>query len=257
MATGPERPQEAGPARHRLLLRVSTRRDVEIGLETSLTLAVALRRELAALFVEEEASIRACALPLQTMVSFSGGTMAMDAGGIEAALRREAQACRRLLAGAAERARLAWSFQAGRGEALQLLRQASTAGDILVLGLDRIGTPAWEMLAAARSLAPPHGGILLLPQRPARLDGLVMTLGHGAAPAEALRPVAAQLAEALHAGQNHASTAEATPGELAAHLARARLLLARAESPLFDEPAELHRLATALRTPLLLLRTEG
>lgn len=244
--------------RYRLLLRICTRQDVEVGLAPSLALAAALESELCALYIEEEASIDASALPFPTMVGFSGTALAMDPGRVQGAFRREAESCRRLLARAAERARLAWSFQAGRGNAAELLRRSSAAGDILVLRRDRLGPRVDDLLAGLRDLAPMHGGVLALPARPGPEQGPLVTFGRSPAMPPALRPIADRLARALATGTRHVPVPEdATPAEIRDRLAGARMLLARVETPLFDDPATLPRIAGTLRAPLLLLRGEG
>ena len=257
--TGPADGQPpARAARRRLVLRVSTRRDVETGLQTAITLASALRGELSGLFVEEEASLQAIALPFQTLMSFAGGPVTLPPDRIEAALRGEARACRRLLADAAEHARLHWSFRSLRGDALRLLQEEGAAGDILVLNLDRFGLSGSEALARASRLAPPGGGVLLLPSAPRRPPGRrpVLTLGQGNVPAAPLRGLAEDLAQALGSPLGHRAIAgPAAAAALAAELAGARLLLMRLESPLFDAPETLRQLGFALRAPLLAIRT--
>lgn len=244
--------------RHRLLLRICTRQDVEVGLAPSLALATALESELFALYVEEEASIDASALPFPTMVGFSGRALAMDPGRVQGAFRREAESCRRLLAQAAENARLAWSFQAGRGNAAELLRQSSAAGDILVLRRDRLGPRVDDLLGSLRDLVPEHGGVLALPDQPGPEQGPLLTFGRSSAMPPALRPIADRLARALGTVARHIPLPEdAASAEIRARLAGGRMLLARVESPLFDDPATLPGIAGALRAPLLLLRGEG
>lgn len=256
-----DRHPPAVTGRRRILLRVSTRRDVEAGLQTTITLASALRGELSALFVEEEASLQAIALPFQTLMSFSGNPVALAPDGIEAALRGEARTCRRLLAAAAEHARLDWSFRSLRGDALRLLQEEGARGDILVLSLDRIGLSGGEALVAAPQLAPPGGGILLLPATAARpahpaARQPLLTLGRATGPTAALRDMASHLAQALGSPMGHRAIAgAAAAAALGTELAGARLLLMRLESPLFGEPDTLRQLGFALRAPLLAMRT--
>jgi len=244
--------------RYRLLLRVSTRQDVEVGLGPSIALAAALEGELSALFVEEEACIEASALPFPTIIGFSGAAIAIDSGRIQGAFRREAEACRRLLSRAAENARLSWSFQASRGDAMDLLRRSCAAGDILVLRRDRLGPRVDELLAGMRDLAPAHGGILALPSGPIPTQGPLLTFGRSTEMPVPLRLVADRLARALGTAARHVPVSDtALPAELVPRLAGARMLLARVETPLFDDPAVLRRLAGGLRAPLLLLRDQG
>ncbi|MEQ8349692.1 MAG: hypothetical protein RIB84_09565 [Sneathiellaceae bacterium] len=262
MTVPSDRRPPAPAARRRLVLRVSTRHDVEAGLQTTIALASALRGELSALFVEEEASLHAVALPFQTLMDFTGGLVTLAPGRIETAMRGEARACRRLLAAAAEQARLQWSFRSLRGDALHLLHQEGIAGDILVLNLDRFGLSGGEALARAGQLAPPGGGVLLLPPKVSRkaqppAAQPVLTLGQDATPAAPLRGLAEHLAQALGSPLGHCTIAgPASVPALAGELARARLLLMRLESPLFDAPDSLRQIGFALRAPLLAIRTD-
>lgn len=237
--------------RRRLVLRATTRREVELGLPLSLEIAAALRSELAALFVEEEAQLAASALPFPAVIGFSGAALSLDPTRFEAAMRREAEACRQMLARAAERARLAWTFEARRGAAARLLRENCAAEDILVLGFDRLSAAAADTIALARQLAPSRGGVLFVPERHARRQGpVVLVDGPGA---DTLAPFAASLAGAL----GSRTVRLAGIGERTAHeLETARLLLAPLEWSPFDDVAVLRRVTMGLRTPLLLLRTE-
>ncbi|MBM3530358.1 MAG: hypothetical protein FJX62_19930 [Alphaproteobacteria bacterium] len=246
-------PGDRDVRRRRLILRATTRREVELGLPISLEIAAALHSELAALFVEEEASLAASALPFPAMVGFSGGAVALDPARFEAAIRREAELCRTMLARAAERAKLAWSFEARRGVAAQLLCEACSVDDILVIGLDRLAASAADAMALARQLAPRQGGVLFVPERPVRRQGPVIVLAQPEAPeTDVLAQFAATLAEAL--GSRMARIAD-IPASLTADLESARLLLAPLDGSPLDDAAVLRRVTAELRTPLLLLRT--
>jgi hypothetical protein len=239
--------------RRRLILRVTTRRDVEMGLPISLEIAAALRSELATLFVSDEAPIAASALPFPTMVGFSGGTLTLDPGRFEAAVRREAESCRQLLSQAAERARLAWSFQSLRGETVRLLREASSLEDIVVIGLDRLTASLADLIPLARELAPSHGGVLFVRERVARGRGPVVLIAQPDDAVAELAEFASTLADAL------GSRVARLTGPLqagASMLATARLVVAPIESALLDDAVALRRIAGALPAPLLLMRTK-
>jgi hypothetical protein len=239
--------------RRRLILRASSRRDVERGLPISIELAAALRSQLAALFVAEEASLAASALPFPTVVGFSGGTLELDPERLEAAIRREAESCRQMLARAAARARLDWSFETRRGDAVRLACEACSVDDILVIGLDRLAASAADMLALARQVAPSRGGVLLVPERPVQRQGPLVVLGAPGEPAtEALSQLAATLAEAL--GSRVARLA-GMPERTVTDLETARLLLASLDAAPLEDAATLRRITAGLRKPLLLLRT--
>jgi hypothetical protein len=244
---------EVTERRRRLVLRVTTRRDVETGLPASVEIATALRSELATLFVTDDALFAASGLPFPAMISFAGGPLALDPGRFEAALRREAEQCRQLLAAAAERARLTWSFQSKRGESMRLVQEACAGDDILVIGIDRLGLPAAEAIALARELAPDRGGVMLVPERAAPRQGSVVMLESPKQAAAAFSTFAATLADALGTSVVHVDPLAPSSSSV---LASARLLLAPVEGPPLDDDAVIRRLA-GLRAPLLLLRTEA
>jgi hypothetical protein len=245
-------PARQATHRRRLILRVSTRRDVEMGLPISLEIAAALRSELATLFVSDEAPFAASALPFPTMVGFSGGTLTLDPGRLETAVRREAESCRQLLSRAAEGARLAWSFQTLRGETVRLLREASSLEDILVIGLDRLTSSLADLIPLARELAPSHGGVLFVRERSVRGRGPLVLVARPDDAVAALAEFASALADAL------GSRVAQLSGPLEASaplLATARLVLAPIESALLDDAAALRRIAGTLPA-MLLMRTK-
>jgi hypothetical protein len=246
------RPPETARRGRRLILRASTRRDIETGLPISLELAAALRSELAALFVADDTPLAACALPFPTLIGFSGGALTLDPGRFEAAMRREAEACRRLLAQSAERARLVWTFDTLRGEAARLLREVSAVEDILVIGLDRLTPLAAETIAQAREVAPSRGGVLFVRERTVRRQGPLVLIDQPGAAAEELARFAETLAASMGAPVLRVAQSLA---ESAALIASARLLLTPLENPMLDDPAALRGIASGLRAPLLLLRT--
>jgi hypothetical protein len=247
-------PPETAPRRRRLILRVSSRHDVETGLPISLELAAALRSDLATLFVTDETPLAACALPFPTMIGFSGGALALDPLRFEAAVRREAEACRRLLAQAAERARLAWTFEALRGEARRLLRDATSVEDILVIGLDRLTPLAADAIAQAREVAPDRGGVLFVRERTVLRQGPIVVIDDAGTGAAGLVHLAETLSGALGSPVLRVSR---SAEEYTVAMMRARLLLAPIESSVLDDPAALRRIAAALKAPLLLLRTQS
>lgn len=247
------RQPENAPQRRRLIFRISSRRDVETGLPLALDLAAALRTEIEAVFVEEEAPLAASRLPFPTVIGFAGNPVTVDAEALEAAIRREAEACHRLLTGAAERMRRAIAFQRMRGEAIRLLSEASGAGDILALKVDRFGTPIAAMIDLARRLAPPGGGVLLLPEQGTPGRGPVVELRQAGESAPSLDEIARQLAEALETRLAHLDV-DGDPTADAA-LRAARLVVARLESPALERRDLIRRLVLGLRAPLLVMRT--
>jgi hypothetical protein len=249
------RPTERLETRHRLVLHVRTRYDVEAELQVSLDLAAAWGTELITFFVTDEASIGACQLPFPTMVGFSGGTLNVSPAQFEAAIRHEARFCRQLLATAAERSQLSWSFETLRGRTRKLLREASSAEDILVFRIDRLGLSPEELISAARELAPEQGGVILVPERATEHQGSLVTIDCSPTPPALLSHFSTSLATALRTGVSHLTLAnEPISSATAAAIGGARLLLASLESPMLDDARIVRRLMSGFRRPLLLIR---
>ena len=242
---------EAG-GRRRLVLAASTRHDIEIGLPILLELAAALRSELATLFVTDEAQLAACALPFPALVSFSGGSINYDQSRFEAAVRHEAKACRRVLAHAAERARLAWTFETFRGESMQLMHAASQIGDILVINNDRSLLSPSEMITIARKFVPRGGGVLFMRGRTTWRYGPLVIIDAHDPPIGGLAQFANALAQELGASVSRiAQEKNVEAGDIAC----ARLLVGTIESPIWEITA-LQQVMSSLGPPLLLLRRD-
>lgn len=244
-------PPERSHARRRLVLHVSTRQDVEAELQVSLDLAAAMDTELTTCFVVHEASIAACTLPFPTVIGFSGGELDVSEAQLDAALRREARLCRQLVAAAAERSSLSWTFETLRGQVPRRPpADESSTGDILVFRLDRLGLSLAELVAAAKQLAPRRGGVMLVPEHPARHHGGLVTIDRLPRPSDSLARFAASLAAAMHTRVSHATISDAS---ITPQIGGARLLLASLRSPLLANVSALGRLMSTLRTPLLLI----
>lgn len=103
-------------------------------IEAATRLARASHAELAGLFVEDEALLRAAMLPFATMVGHTGSLRSLDLPTLERSLRAAQARARRALTGAAETARLSWSFQVTRGGLLSRLLGATRRRDLIVVG---------------------------------------------------------------------------------------------------------------------------
>lgn len=239
-------------SRRRLVLSASTRHEVESGLPVLIELTKALHSELTTLFVTDEAQLAACALPFPSLVGFSGDTFDFDPGRFEAAVRHEAEMCRRVFAHAAERARLVWSFETLRGDSMQLMREASTVGDILVINYDRFAPSPAEMIAIARDVVPRRGGVLFVRGRTARRDGPLVLIEPPYSPTDRLAQFTGRLARELGASVSWVMQ-EMDKGS--DNFTRARLLLGTIESPSLDVAA-LQRVVSNVHSPLLLMRSD-
>lgn len=104
-------------------------------LTAAVTLAQALDAELAGLFVEDVDLQHLFGLPFAREFSaLTGAGQPLTQGDVERTWRREADALQRLLAAAAERQRLRWSFRVARGRVSAEMRTLAHAFDLVVLG---------------------------------------------------------------------------------------------------------------------------
>lgn len=104
-------------------------------LTAAVTLAQALDAELAGLFVEDVDLHHLFGLPFAREFSaLTGAVRPLTQGDVERAWRREAEALQRLLAEAAERQRLRWSFRVARGRVSAEMRTLAHSFDLVVIG---------------------------------------------------------------------------------------------------------------------------
>ena len=104
-------------------------------LTAAAALAAELDAELAGLFVEDINLQHLIGLPFAREFSLlSGGMQPLTQGEMERTWRREAEALQRLLAEAAERQRLRWSFRVARGRVSAEMNALAQALDLIVLG---------------------------------------------------------------------------------------------------------------------------
>jgi hypothetical protein len=98
-------------------------------------LAQALDAELAGLFVEDVNLQRLFGLPFAREFSvLTGGALPLSPGEVERTWRRQAEAMQRLLAEAAGRQRLRWSFRVARGRVAAEVSTLAHSFDLVVLG---------------------------------------------------------------------------------------------------------------------------
>lgn len=246
----PQKPER----RPRLVLHARALRDVEAGLAVSIDVAVALRMELSACFIVEDASLEASRLPFTTHIGFSGRDLALDPARLERLMRREAQTCRRMIVEAAQSADVVWSFESLRGDAAAQREASAEADDILVVRLDGFGSPPPDVIAAARARPSDKGGVLFVPPGRAQRNGPVVALGQSAEEIASVAGMTASLANLLGVRAAHAMLADGRDGPQAVPLLRAaRLLVAPLRSALLDDEPALRRLVARLGAPLLAL----
>lgn len=125
----------AKPGRGRILLALDVSPRSRAALALAAALAADLDVELAGLFVEDVDLLRLSGLPFaRELGMFSRGSRPMVMQDMEQALAREASAVQRLLAEAAERMRLRWSFHVARGRIANELFTEASEFDLVVLG---------------------------------------------------------------------------------------------------------------------------
>jgi len=117
-------------------------------LETAVRLALEAGDGIDCLFVEENTLFQAAALPItRELAVFTGRVQRFEPGDVERALRRQAADARRLLAQAALRARLRFTFEVVRGALLAEALSRAGEQDVIVIGL-----PGWLPDAPPREL---------------------------------------------------------------------------------------------------------
>ncbi|HLF98216.1 MAG TPA: universal stress protein [Methylococcaceae bacterium] len=126
----PEKPSSA-----RILLALDISPRSRAALEMAATLAAELDVELAGLFVEDVDLLRLGGLPFTREVGFlSCVSRPIGLEEVEQALRREGEEVRRLLAEAAARQSLRWSYRVARGRIATELFALAGEPDLIVLG---------------------------------------------------------------------------------------------------------------------------
>lgn len=122
-----------GSGRILLVLDISPRS--RAALEMAAALAAELDAELAGLFVEDVDLLRLSGLPFTREIGFlSAVSRPIVPEEVEQAMRREAEEVRCLLAEAADRLRLRWSFHVARGQIATELFALADELDLIVLG---------------------------------------------------------------------------------------------------------------------------
>lgn len=192
--------------------------------EWSATLARALRRELALVYVESARSLLAAALPLTRVLAPGRGQwQPFDPADVEQGFRSQAARLRELAARVAARDALHWSLRTMRGELADTARRLAPEADLLLLPAPlAFGTalgPAWPPAAYHRPT-------------------LLVLAEAAAEPPRALQ-VARQLAQALR------GTVEVAPPDAG------RIAAAHADLVVLSRLPEEPTLLARLRCPLL------
>lgn len=237
--------------RNRLLLRLSTRRDVEVMLPIAADLSLVLGLEISALYIEDEETVAACALPLDNVVGFTGDPIPATVSALEQTMRQEAELCEKLLREKVASAGLTLSFRIARGAGLAPLETEGHSGDIVALRADTVLGSWRRTISAAARLAPKGGGALVVSDDArTRSQDAVVAAGLSHEPSPRLQDIAAR----LRRGTEHLAFVdlEAMPFQIRSGTSRVRLIVT--EKAAIDGAGEnLERLLRSSRASLLIL----
>ncbi len=132
----------------RILVALDTGSLSRMAVEAAARLAIGLRGELEALFVEDSKLRRLAELPFAREFGVtSAQPRRFDTVELDRAIAVQAQQVRRVLQDAARKLPLVWTLEVVRGDLIAVVLERTTAADLLVLGMTR--RPA---LAAARTV---------------------------------------------------------------------------------------------------------
>ena len=146
--------ESAGEGPRRIVISLGATYDSAPALEAAERLATALQAELHGLFVEEQALVDLSNLPItHAVLSRAGSAGPLNPQAMEAVFERGAHACRRALSACARHARLEWSFDIARGEALQAVSNRVTGDDLIVVEQSAFGHTAADLLEMARAVS--------------------------------------------------------------------------------------------------------
>lgn len=149
-------------------------------LNAAAALAEELDAELAGLFVEDDDLQRLIALPFAREFSaLTGAGQPLSPGDVERAWRVQARALQRLLAEAAGRQRLRWSFRVARGRVSAEVSSLAQSFDLVVLGKpagSRVVAVTRTTARVASAGEPLHAGpvLVLFESMPASASSLAM-----------------------------------------------------------------------------------
>jgi len=165
-------------------------------LEMAANLAATLEAELAGLFVEDVDLLRMADAPWAREIAYQGEASPTSRTVMERKLRAQSDQIRSILAEAAERAQVRWSFRTVRGEVASALLAAASQHDIVAMGRlgwsfarrPRIGSTALELAASSIPL-------LLISQRAALQNLFLLVYYDSSAAARNALEVAAKVAK--------------------------------------------------------------
>lgn len=151
------------PSPRRIIISLGATYDNAPAFDAAEKLGAALRADLHGLFVEEQALVDLSNLPIAHVVmSQAGSPGPLTAETMQAVFERGAHACRRALSLRARNARLDWSFDIARGEALQAVSTCVSGDDLIVIQPSAFGHTAGDLLEMARSMSHKAGFVCVI-----------------------------------------------------------------------------------------------
>ena len=165
-------------------------------LQTAAQLAVRMGAQLSGLFVEDTTLLRLADAPYAREILYpAAAEVPLSRTSMECSLRAQSEQARKALAGAAQNARVEWSFRTVRGQVTEELLAAAGEADLLVLGRagwslgpqGRVGSTALKVVTSSVP-------VLLLPERGIPSEMHLAVYFDGSPTAERVLLTAAQLA---------------------------------------------------------------
>ena len=186
------RPSKIPDRIRRIIVRLDAISDTSVAIETAAQLAARWHARLHGVFIEDEDLLRLASLPFARQVSLGAGVEPLTAEKAAQQLRASAEAARRILAGAADRHHLRWSFEMTRA-----MQVPDAEGDFVVVrAVSRPVGPYFRIATRWNNAVEPASGSLLLTRAVESSGGAVMAVLRDRDPVSArVLEAAAQLAE--------------------------------------------------------------
>lgn len=154
-------------ALRKILVALDASKSSFAALDAAVELAASMEAELQGVFVEDAELLRAAESPFARELAYPYTRMApVNRSILERNLRSQAEAARSALAGAAQKARVPWSFRSVRGQVTPELLAAAEAAEADLIAMGRMGWKLGPLLGStARDLTGCPVPILLLSEK--------------------------------------------------------------------------------------------
>ncbi len=154
-------------ALRKILVALDASKSSFAALDAAVELAASMEAELQGVFVEDAELLRAAESPFARELVYPYTRLApLNRSTLERNLRSQAEAARSALAGAAQKARVPWSFRSVRGQVTPELLAAAEAAEADLIAIGRMGWKLGPLLGStARDLTGCPVPILLLSEK--------------------------------------------------------------------------------------------